>query len=45
MNLSLPGKQSRYLIKCGAAVRLWYKNAGAAELWVPVEFLTLERPL
>lgn len=29
----------------GLADGLWYKNAGAAELWVPVAFLTAERPL
>lgn len=38
-------KQSRHLIKREGADRLWYKNAGAAELQVPVAFLTVERPL
>lgn len=46
VSLSLPGKWSRHLIKRGGCrLRLWYENAGAAELWVPVAFLTAERPL
>lgn len=43
VSLSLTGEQSRHLIKREAADRLRYENAGGAELWVPVAFLTVER--
>lgn len=42
VSLSLAGKQSQHLIKRVAADRLCHKNA---EPWVPVAFLTVERPL
>ncbi len=45
VRLSLTEKQLWHLIKRGAADRLRCKNAGAAELWVPVAFLTAGRPL